>query len=82
VNQADRIRQFVFDRYVLPTRQSGGGTIAIRAGDVHTAMALADAMPAVCGAIGALKFQQQYSVELLSRQGPGQGANAEFTFRV
>ena len=82
MNQADRIREFAFNEYIAPARQAGEDTVTIRAGDIHKAMALTHAMPAVCGAIGALKFQHRYDVELISRLGPGNGANAQFTFRV
>jgi hypothetical protein len=40
MTQADRIRQFVRDRYVAPARIDGRAQITIRAGDVHRAMGL------------------------------------------
>lgn len=56
--------------------------MTIRAGDVHKEMNLVDRMPAVCGAIGTKKFENQYNVRLIDRKGPTQGANVFFTFRV
>jgi hypothetical protein len=41
------------------------------AGDVAKAMKLTQKLPLICGAIGALKFQNQYRVKQLSRKGPG-----------
>jgi 5-methylcytosine-specific restriction protein B len=48
MTQADRIRQFVIDRYIEQARALGRSEITVRAGDVHQAMGLANAMPAVC----------------------------------
>ena len=79
---ADQIREHVYQRYILPARQHGSQTVTVRAGDVHSEMNLASRMPAVCGAIGSNKFQDQYHVRLISREGPSQGANVYFTFQV
>jgi hypothetical protein len=59
MTQADRIRKFVLDHYVSPARAEGRAEIAIRTGDVHQAMSLANAMPNVCSAIGSAKFEDQ-----------------------
>ena len=40
MTQADRIRRFVFDRYIAPARIVGRAEIVIRAGNVHRAMGL------------------------------------------
>jgi hypothetical protein len=64
--QADRVRQFISDHYIAPARQSGLAEITIRAGDIHRDMALANALPAVCSAIGGNKFAQIANVTSLS----------------
>jgi Family of unknown function (DUF6884) len=80
--QADRIRQFVLNHYVTPARGKGHSTVTIRAGDVHRAMRLASAMPAVCSAIGSNKFEEFAGVSAIERTGPAQGANVYFRFSL
>jgi hypothetical protein len=80
MTQADKIRQFALDHYVVPARASGLGVITIRAGDVHRDMNLANAVPAVCSAIGSKKFQQIAGVRSINQTGPSNGANVYFQF--
>lgn len=82
MTQADHIRQFTLDHYVAPARAEGRSEITIRAGDVHQAMGLANAMPAVCSAIGSNKFQEIARVIPVKRIGPANGANVYFTFEL
>lgn len=82
MKQADRIRQFAPDHYVALARVGGRSEITIRAGDVHQAMGLANAMPAVCSAIGSNKFNELASVTPGARTGPANGANVYFQFHV
>lgn len=79
---AEEIRQFAGDKYIEPARKRGDGTVQIRAGDVHKAMNLNNRMPAVCGALDTKMFRKFFNVDLISREGPRQGANALFTFKV
>ena len=76
---ADRIREFVYKRLIVPARNAGRLEIEVRAGDVHRNMGLKDRMPAVCAALGP-KFEQQYPVRRISRDGPKAGANVYFRF--
>lgn len=80
MTQADRIRKFVLDHYVSPARTDGRAEIIIRAGDVHQAMGLRNAMPAVCSAIGSNKFDEIANVTRGTRTGPANGANVYFQF--
>src|SRR6266542_2584920 len=43
-------------------------------------MGLSNAMPAVCSAIGSLKFSDLARVSLLETKGPANGANVYFRF--
>jgi len=79
---ADKIREFVFMKYIEPARKQGRRTIIIRAGDVHEELGLFGRMPAVCGVIGTEKFKKTYNVRLIKREGPTQGSNVFFTFEV
>jgi 5-methylcytosine-specific restriction enzyme B len=49
--------------------------VTIRAGDVHQAMGLSNALPAVCSAIGSDKFGELAGVKLVTHAGPANGAN-------
>jgi hypothetical protein len=74
-SQADRIRMFALERW---PRGEGKTAITIRAGDVHRAMGLPNAMPAVCSALGSHKFASMAGVTLLRTEGPAAGANVYF----
>ena len=63
-------------------RRRGDKKITIRAGDIHRDMQLKSRMPAVCGAIGTKKFEEECGVRLIRRRGPTQGANVYFTFEI
>ncbi len=82
MTQADRIRHFALDHYVAPARAKGQHVLTIRVGDVHREMGLANAMPAVCSAIGSNKFEQIAQVRPTNRTGPANGANVYFEFSL
>jgi hypothetical protein len=80
--QADRIRQFVHDNYIVPARRDGDAEITLRAGDIHRDMGLTNALPAVCSAIGSNRFAQASNVTPAGRTGPANGSNAYFRFTL
>ncbi|MBL1431142.1 MAG: hypothetical protein COA60_010035 [Robiginitomaculum sp.] len=80
--QADRIRQFVLEQYILPARTSNITEVMVRAGDVHAQMKLSHRMPAVCSAVGGKKFLNLAGVKLIRRTGPANGANVYFRFAL
>lgn len=82
MKQADFIRQFVLDNWVVPARSGGLDKVTVRAGDVHRAMRLTNALPAVCSAIGSKKFEELAFVNLAERGGPTNGANVYFRFSL
>ena len=82
MSQADTIRQYVIDHYVVPARARGEGHVTIRAGDVHRDMKLANAMPAVCSAVGGRRLEALADIGLVKREGPRNGANVYFTFQL
>ena len=79
---ADDIRQFCVEQYVEPARRRGDYVVAIRSGDVHNRMELGQRMPAVCGALGAEKFEQLARVRRIAIDGPLNGASTLFVFRL
>lgn len=82
MGQADRIRAFVVETIIIPARTRNLPEIEIRAGDIHSGMHLANAMPAVCSAIGSRKFETYAGVTTIARTGPSQGSNARFRFAI
>lgn len=79
---ADRIREYANAHHVSPARANGLKQVTIRAGDVHSEMGLNGKLPAVCSALGANKFVEEYRLRRLSVDGPLNGSNCELTFEV
>jgi 5-methylcytosine-specific restriction protein B len=82
MSYADDVRKYCKDNIIDPARTGGEKQIAIRAGDIHTAMGYQRRMPLVCAALGANKFEEIAGVERVSITGPTHGANAIFTFWI
>jgi hypothetical protein len=76
------IRQNVINQFINPARSAGTTDILIRAGDVQNALNLQNQMPAVCLALGAEEFEKQAGVRRIAFDGPIQGADAKFWFRL
>jgi 5-methylcytosine-specific restriction enzyme B len=70
----DRILRYVYDAIIEPARKTGRTCVAVTAGDVHKDLRLENRMPAVCAALDAAKFQEQYRVVLSRRSGPKQSS--------
>ena len=81
VSQADEIRRYALENYVMPWRESGNETLAIRAGDVEREMALRQATPNVCSALEGRKFQAQANLVLASREGPRRSTTTTYYYR-
>lgn len=79
---ADQIRAYVNKAIVEPARRTGKSDVTIVARDVHKDLKLVERMPAVCSAIDAQKFQEQYRLILSSRSGPKQGPRATWCFSI
>ena len=82
MSYSDTVRQHCLVHFVEPARARGDETVTIRAGDVHMALAFKKRMPLVCSALGSNLFENQYHVERVGVEGPLNGANATFTFRL
>jgi 5-methylcytosine-specific restriction protein B len=82
LSQADDIRTFAFENWIKPARDKAETEVTIRAGDVHAAMNLSNAYPAVCNAIGGELFANFAKVKLLEKTGPNEGANVFFRFAL
>src|ERR1700722_7486067 len=82
MSQADDIRRFVIANYIEPARSRGERRVSVRAGDVHRAMGLSNAMPAVCSAIGTSRFLVDAGVAEAGREGPLNSSTVLFTFEL
>jgi hypothetical protein len=82
MTQADHIRRFALENYVAPARAARRIDVVIRAGDVHRDMSLANALPAVCSALGGRKFQEFAGATIVERTGPQNGANVRYRFSL
>lgn len=79
---ADKIRWYAIENYVDPARQARRPEVTVRAGEIHKEMGLSGRLPAVCGALGTIKFLEYANLELLDRTGPNQGASSTFRYRI
>lgn len=77
---ADRIRRYALDRYITPARQSGERQVAIRSGDVHNALGMANAHANVCQALRGRKFQELAGVAVPGFTGPDNSSTTTFTY--
>lgn len=82
MKQADRIRHFAVENYITLARQRGQRTMRLKAGEIHRAMGLSNAMPAVVSAIEARKFRDLARVTLLERTGPHAGSTVTWVFQL
>jgi hypothetical protein len=82
MSYADDVREHCWVHYVEPARTCGDSTITIRAGDVHSALGYKNRYPLVCAALGASTFEEAYRVQRVAVDGPLNGANTVFTFRI
>lgn len=81
-NQADQIRAFVTKAYIDTARSNGKTQFIVRAGDVHQAMNLNNAVPAVCSVLAGHKFRDSNGLELVSRDGPDVSTTTTFTYSL
>jgi 5-methylcytosine-specific restriction protein B len=82
MTHADRVREYCRAQMIEPARARGDTTVSIRAGDVHAALDFKNRLPLVCSALAATVFEQFAQVDRISVEGPTNGANAVFTFRL
>jgi 5-methylcytosine-specific restriction protein B len=82
MTHADDVRTYCIENITAPALERGEKQIAIRAGDIHSAIGYRNRMPLACAALGANKFEEIAAVERITVTGPTNGANAIFTFRI
>jgi len=81
MKQADQIRSFAKDQYVVRARGQREKRFAIRTGDVVRGMKLAGSRaPAVCSALKTKEFLTENALRLISRTGPDSGQSTTVTY--
>lgn len=82
MRDADRIRKYGRDKYVVPARRRKVGRFSIRAGDVVRELELPGRAPAVCSALKSREFLQQNNLKLVESHGPksGQSTTVIYTY--
>jgi hypothetical protein len=82
MRDADRIREYATEKYVLPARQQKQKRLSIRAGDVVRDLKLRGSTPAVCSALKTREFLQSNDLELVETSGPksGQSTTVVYTY--
>jgi hypothetical protein len=82
VRDADRVREYAKERYVLPARQQKQKRFSIRVGDVVRELKMNRAVPAVCSALKTGEFRHSNNLQLIETSGPksGQSTTVIYTY--
>jgi hypothetical protein len=81
MKQADKIRTYARDRYVVPARGKREKRFSIRTGEVVREMKLVGGRaPAVCSALKTREFLDGNALRLVSRTGPESGQSTTVTY--
>lgn len=81
MKQADNIRIYAQERYVVPAREQKEKRFTIRTGDVVREMKLVGGRtPAVCSALKTKEFLEENALRLVSRTGPESGQSTTVTY--
>ncbi len=82
MKKADAIREHVFCHHIQPARTAGNATVSVTAGQIQAEMSLKESLPAVCAAIGSLRFESAYRVKVRPVPIPLNSSTTEFTINV
>ena len=81
MKQADTIRNYARERYVMPARGQRGKQFSIRTGDIVRDMKLGwRSTPAVCSALKTREFLEENALRLVSKTGPPSGQTTTVTY--
>lgn len=82
MRDADRIRVYGQEKYVLPARQRNEKRFSIRVGDVVRDLKLNGRTPAVCSALKTGEFLESNDLKLVETSGPksGQSTTVVYTY--
>ena len=79
---ADAIRGHVLRHHIEPARKRGVRTVSVTAGQIHSEMQLRNRLPAVCSAIGSLKFEGDCRVKVRPVAIPLNSSTTAFTIEL
>jgi hypothetical protein len=79
---ADEIRAFLINKYIIPARNLGKKAITLRSGDIHDQLTLPNRYPNVCQVMSGDKLLTQANIKLQLRTGPEQGVNVYYTYII
>ena len=80
MGDADRIRTYGTEKYVLPARGRKERRFSIRAGDVVRELKMSGRAPAICSALKSREFLQKNHLELVEKTGPPSGQSTTVTY--
>lgn len=82
MKDADRIRVYSQEKYVLPARQRKERRFSIKVGEVVRELAMNGRTPAVCSALKTREFLQSNDLQLVGTSGPpsGQSTTVVYTY--
>jgi hypothetical protein len=81
-SDADRIRRYALETYIIPARERGDTSVPIRCGDVHNALGMTNAHANVCQSLRGRKFQELAGVDVPSSAGPDNSSTTTFTYSL
>ena len=81
MKQADQIRTYARERYVVPARAKRDKRFSITTGDVVREMKLVwRSTPAVCSALKTRQFLEENALRLVNKTGPSSGMTTTVTY--
>ncbi len=82
MKNADRIRKYTREKYVLPAQNRKEKVFSIRTGDVLRELKMTGYTPAICSALKTKEFLQQNNLRLVDMTGPksGQSTTVVYTY--
>ncbi len=82
IGAADRIRLCARNYYIEPARENGAAEVSIRAGTLSREMGLDNAHPAICSALGGVKFLESARVPAPTHTLPNPSSSTVFTYQL
>ena len=80
LSNADQIRIYAREKYVLPARQRRQKRFSINAGDVVRELKLIRRVPAVCSALSTREFLRSNGLQVVGTDGPPSGQSTTVTY--
>ncbi|KFF64924.1 ATPase AAA [Pectobacterium brasiliense] len=79
-SQADEIRDYVLENYIIPARERGDSRVTVVVGPLNTEMGLNMAWPNICQALDGQKFQELADIPPPVTEGPKKSTTRKYTF--